>query len=361
MNLYRSSSTGRHRLLVGLWGFVLILFPLTGVDAADALFEDYFDRANSVEVGNGWVNAPITRTCDSGEKVSSKIQNQTLFSDTVGFDGKQGPNPTLPGSGQLPAVALKPPLEAHPVEIEDGMLVMRYQSGRNSRIVYRDIDKKIVRLSFDFAPLYAMGGLDDRAWMGVKVIYFDQKQEKLGEVRHIYHNSVYGELVNSDTIYSSTSQGAFDGSTRHAVLDVAAIFKERLYGINHEKIAKSRVIFEIASSLCEATVEGYVDNVVAVLADRAGLLSLTRAEILDIVRQGVVLFDEKRDAYPKNWIDAVFAKHGQQRVVDWLNRIPREARDDPGALVMMMHTLFNLSGRDAYVTAFAVSMLLHYI
>ncbi len=357
----RCSTAGRRRLSIGLFISLMILWPIFDARAADTLFEDYFDRPNAREVGNGWQNLPVQRTCDSGDKVSAKIQNQTLFSDTRGGDGQQGPNPTPPGEGQPRAFGLQPPLDGPPVEIEDGMLVMRYQYGQENRVVFRDIDKKVVRLSFDFAPLYAMGGLDDRAWMGVKIFYFDAKGQVLGEIRHVYHNSVYEELANSDTLFSSTSHGPFDGSSRHAVLDVETILKDRLYGVEVDRIATTRILFEIASSLCEATVEGYVDNVVAVLADRAGLLSFTRAEIVDIVRTGAELFDNGRNAFPKNWIDAIHAKHGQQRLVAWLNRIPRQARDNPGELALLMHKLFNLSGKDAYATAFAVSMLLHYL
>ena len=343
-------------VLNGLW------LPAGAAWAGETLFEDYFDRADGPEVGNGWVSRPSTRTCAQGEKVASPIQNQTLFSDKPGDDGVYGPNPSLPGEAvQRPFVAGAAAPGGAPVALEDGTLMLRYQQGRASHTVHYEVDRKVTRLSFDFAPLYAMGGLDDRAWLAVHLLYLDQEERVLGEIRHAYHNAVYEELENSDTVYSGASKGPFDGSPRHVAVDASVIMAERLHGLVQERIAKTRILFELASTLCEATVEGYVDNVVAVLADRAGLLSFTRDEMLDIAREGVALFDKKHAAFPKNWVDAVYARHGQKRVREWLDRIPLEDRRDPGRLAALMQRLFGLEGRDAFVSAFAVSMLLHYI
>lgn len=329
---------------------------------ADTLLEDSFDRGDGAIIGEGWSVILQPQTCISTSKTLEPVQERTFFTKES-KDLKNSPLYDEISQEIQQAIERQKDLESEELgaEIRDGMLFLHFKKRRNARVVQKDVSKKLTRLVYDFMPLYAMGGMDDQAWMGVTIQYLDTKEQVLGEIRQFYYNSVYQEYANSDKIYSSISKGLFDGSSRHAVVEAKEILDEKLTAVDQDKIAKTRISFSASSTLCDASVEGYIDNMVAVLADRAGLLKLTREEMLDIVRQGILFFDKDRQGFPDNWIGAITASHGRERIKGWLDQIPLKSRSNPGELANMVVDLFGVSGEEAYVVGFSVSLLLHYI
>ncbi len=318
----RRQRSGMVGLVAGLFAVFLGWgFSPTTLNAAEKLYSEDFERNDSPLVGNGWREILSGGDCIAVDEAMSPVDNTKLFFAENDPMGKESVNPLQRELAQEVVDARREKIKStilpeSTAEIQDGHLFLHFQENQASQIVQRDIDKRVTRLSFDFTPLYAMGGVDDRAWLGVRLYFLDHRERILGEIRYIHYNVFFDEYENSDTIHSIGSQGPFDGSVRHATIDAETILEKHLTGVEPERVAKTRLSIEISSNICGSTVEGYVDNIVA--------------------------------------------KFGRHKLSTWLNEIPREVASKPASLAKLMAELYALDGKNAFVVAYGVSILLYH-
>ncbi|MBF8273375.1 MAG: hypothetical protein HW380_2480 [Magnetococcales bacterium] len=340
----------------------LVVFQVifgAGLVLAGDKFVDTFDRPDGLFLGEGWEAIPLRQPCVNWDEQAQKSpevakdikKDHKLFSEI-----SQEIEETAARAGGRTAKGMPGPQTA---EISNGMLYLHYGDGQSPVVVQRVINKKIMRLSLDLTPLYAMGGEDDRAWMAVKIQYLDHEDRVLGEIRYYHYNAVLDEYANSDTVHSIRVKEVFSGDVRHVVVDAGAILKQRLPGVDARKIARTRLSLEVSSNLCGATVEGYVDNIAANLADAAGLMRFTREELNALVQMGMQLHARDPRQFSKSWIDALIQAFGREKIVAWLSEIPQEARTNPEKLISIVKDTYGFSGQQAFDTAFAIQYLLH--
>ncbi|MBF0371272.1 MAG: hypothetical protein HQL52_17630 [Magnetococcales bacterium] len=356
-------------LMVAGWGV-----PATGW--SQGVFKEEFTREDAQTIGNGWISEPNVPACTRAE-----AEQDPMAGENLGVAEEEGASPDMdhaPGTGHVSHV--DPPLEIDTpdepldieevageeeeplpqmrAEIQDERLFLHYEDSHNVQVVRRTIDKRVSRLVYDFTPLYAMGGLDDRAWIGVRIRFLDGANRPLGEIRNFYYNVVYEEYQLSNTVFSTISKGPFDGGNRHALVETDAILRDHLPGVPAERVVRTELSFEIASPICGASVEGYIDNIVAILGDGSGLYRFSRTEILDVARKGGRFHATDRDHFPGNWIDYLHQEYGQEKIDNWLGDIPDSYHADTVALVDLMGELFGLTGEKGFLAASAVSLLL---
>ena len=223
-----------HRMTPLYFALPLLLWATMAITPAfagpESLFEDAFNRPDSADPGNGWQTVPNPIPCKTTQQAAAKVQDRTFFPEERNKPSQ--PPPTPDPVAPLPQAGPLPPGPAT-VQIREGTLFLSYNHGTAAHAVRRDINKKITRLVYDFTPLYAMGGLDDRAWLGVTLQYLDQENKLLGEIRNVHYNAVYDPFSNSDTIHSLIAKGPFDGGTRHAVVDADTILNQNLHHLLH--------------------------------------------------------------------------------------------------------------------------------
>lgn len=340
---------------------LILIFFIPGFLRAEEKFIENFDRPDGINLGEGWVTVPSQQSCINLDGPSQKTSvppkgnkdikaGHKLFSEisqeieaTVAKEGVRGPKGTGP---QL-------------AEISHGMLYLHFGDGQRPVTVQRVIDKKVMRLSLDITPLYAMGGEDDRAWMLVRITYLDHENRPLGEIRYYHYNAVLDEYTHSSTIHSIMVKEDFDGELRHVSLDAGAILKSKLVGVDPKQIARTGLSLEVSSNICGATVEGYMDNISADLADAAGLLRFTREELKTLVEMGISLYTKDPSYFSKSWVDALIRTYGREKIVAWLSEIPKEMRTNPDKLLGMIRETYGFTGQFAFDTAFVIQYLLH--
>ncbi|HAT50001.1 MAG: hypothetical protein HQL07_11405 [Nitrospirae bacterium] len=354
----------------GLARVCLILFLLIpGFLRAEEKFVENFDRPDGTDIGEGWTLVPDQHSCinldgpsqktpitpkdgkgiQEGHKLFAEISQEIEAAAGKAARGGKGSGGSEGFGGSGPQLA----------EISNGMLYLHFDSGQRPVSVQRIIDKKIMRLSADITPLYAMGGEDDRAWMLVRITYLDHENRPLGEIRYYHYNAVLDEYVHSSTVHSVMVKENFDGELRHIFLDAGAILKSKLVGVDPNQIARTGLSFEVSSNVCGATVEGYVDNVSADLADAAGLRRFTKDELKALVLMGVKLHAQDPGYFSKSWVDAVIRIHGREKIVAWLSEIPQATRTNPDKLLGMIRETYGFTGQLAFDTAFIIQYLLH--
>ncbi|NGZ05421.1 MAG: hypothetical protein G8237_03615 [Magnetococcales bacterium] len=340
----------------------LLWMPL-GAEAAEERFQDDFNRADGKEVGNGWNLTPNFNECPpprgvkSGkvptpsdknapfEEISREIEKKTGKKGSKKSEERQEPSAAEPFHGAT-------------ARIRDGMLFFQYAENQDAQMAQREFNQPLVRLTYDFTPLYAMGGLDDRAWIGVRIFFLDAAEMILGEIRHFYYQSDFPERSGSDSVHVIVQKGSFDGTARHAEIDVQKILEQRLRGVDKKKIVKTRLSLEAATGVCSSSVEAYMDNVVATLGAGAPPFRLTREMLLDMAELGMERFARERSGFPGNWKNAIFDKYGRQALQGWLNELPTEARTDALRLTDYLAQRHALTGRDAWLISHAVQLLL---
>ncbi|MBF0194503.1 MAG: hypothetical protein HQL71_08080 [Magnetococcales bacterium] len=336
---------------------LLLAIPAT---ASERIFVEDFERPDSYIIGNGWKEILSGGECVAAvPRMVDEPQNNMFFPRTRKSDG----NPLQREIEQeiydsrVDKSTIPPEATA---ELQEGQVFLHFQENQPSQMVQKDIDKRVTRISYDYTPLYAMGGIDDRAWLGMRVYFLDSRNHILGEIRSIYFNVIFSELENSDTIYSVVSQGPFDGTMRHVEIDADQILRERLTGIDPERVAKTKISLEISSNICGSTVEGYIDNINLNLADATGLNRFNQEEILSIIHIGADMFDSNPDDFPSNWIDSIVATYGKDKLSRWLNEIPRDVGAHPAKLAKLMSELYSLDSKNSFVVAYGVSILLYH-
>ncbi|MBF0414818.1 MAG: hypothetical protein HQL79_03520 [Magnetococcales bacterium] len=325
----------------------------SGVSFAEEKFADDFNRPEGAVLGNGWEVVPLQKTCTNVDEESQKS------ADTDKESKKEMKTREVEGAGQRPQAKAEVPAGAAMAEISNSMLYLHYGNGQSPVMVQRLLDKKVTRLSMDLTPLYAMAGEDDRASMVARMAYLDYGGHVLGEIQYHYYNVAAEVGASSDTLHIIKEKGGFEGEMRHVSIDAGTILQQKLRGVDARKIARTQLSFAISSGLCGATVEGYVDNVVATLADGVGLMRLTKEEIKALVDVGMHLHAKESRDFAKTWVDALIKAYGREKVVGWLSEIPQSARTNPDKLLALVKDTYGLSGREAFETAFAIQYLLH--
>ncbi|MBF0382965.1 MAG: hypothetical protein HQL69_18240 [Magnetococcales bacterium] len=338
-------------------GLVLATPAISG----EKMFTEDFERPDSYIIGNGWKEILSGGECVTADAKFVEEPQNNLF-----FQSKKKSAIANPLQREIDQEIYDSRLNRSTIspeataELQDGQVFLHFEENQPSQLVQKDIDKRVTRIAFDYTPLYAMGGMDDRAWLGMRIFFLDSRDHILGEIRSVYYNVVFSDLENSDTIYSITSQGPFDGATRHTEIDAQQILKERLTGIDPERVAKTRISLEISSNICGSTVEGYFDNINLTLADATGLHRFNQEEILSIIHVGADMYDSNPDDFPGNWIDTIVATYGREKLSKWLNEIPRDVGARPAKLAKLMSELYSLDGKNSFVVAYGVSILLYH-
>ncbi|MBF0189712.1 MAG: hypothetical protein HQL99_01015 [Magnetococcales bacterium] len=344
-----------------------IAFP---VWAAGEVFQDDFNRAEGKGVGNDWNVTPNHNDCPQpkgarkpsrnpdkdGDAHAPDAKNPLYDEITREIEKKTGKKPV--GKGQENAKLPAEPFQGVTARLRDGMLFFQYAQHQDAQMVQREFPRPLLRLTYDFTPLYAMGGLDDRAWIGVRVFYLDRDDMILGEVRHFFYQSDFPERDDSDTVHVISQKGSFDGTARQANIDLQKILEQRLRGVDRKRIAKTRLSFEAATGLCSSSVEAYVDNVVATFGDGPQPVRITREILLEIAETGVESFARARSGFPGHWKTALFDKYGQSVLTSWLNELPADTRNDAVRLNEHLAQRYALTGKDLWLVGHAVTVLL---
>lgn len=349
----------------------VVLFLVVPVGVAEARFQDDFNRPDSRDLGPGWTHAPTQNDCPqpkSAARKPARAKDPAPRSDDDEDDApyddisreiekKAGKKPGKPAAKKS-----RPPasdgFSGARATIRDGMLFFKYTENQDAQMVQREFPRVLTRLTYDFTPLYAMGGTEDRAWIGVRLFYLDANDLILGEIRHFYHQSEFPEKENLPTVHTIAQKGSFDGTPRQADIDAERILEQRLRGVDRKKIVKTRVSFEAATGLCASSVEAQVDNVVASFGEGAEPFRVTRAMLMEIVDAGVERFGKERAGFPGNWKSAVLDRYGRQPMTDWLNEFPSDLRGDPLRLVDHLGQRYGLTGREAWLAGFSIHQLL---
>ncbi|MEO5333087.1 MAG: hypothetical protein H7839_13790 [Magnetococcus sp. YQC-5] len=357
------------------WIMLVLMVLVATPGWTETRFHDDFNRPNADSPGNGWMIIPNQDECfqtdqKKPEKPGKKSKTPTTEAETDPRDlkslvfaeiseeikKKTEQMKKKSGEGSDP----QSPTETHgaTARIRDGMLFFQYAQLQNSQMVQQEFPKKVVRFSYDFTPLYAMGGLDDRAWIGVRIYYLDEDGLILGEIRNFYYHAVFDERENTPVIQTLLQQGVFDGSPRHVSVDAQKILQQQLRGLDQNRIAKTRISLEVASGICESSVEGYVDNVDIVMEDVVQPFRVTREMLMEMTDLSVTLFTKDRHAFPGNWKHALYDKYGQEKINGWVNEFPQEVRTDLGRLTDYLAQRHQVTGKDAWMAAYALTMLL---
>ncbi|MBF0126490.1 MAG: hypothetical protein HQM02_04680 [Magnetococcales bacterium] len=238
------------------------------------------------------------------------------------------------------------------------MLFFQYEQPQDVQMAQQEFPKKVVRLAYDFTPLYAMGGLDDRAWIGVRIFYLDVDGLILGEIRNFYYHAVFEERENTALVHTLAQQGPFDGTPRHVTVDARQILNQHLRGVDQNRIVKTRISFEISSGLCESSVEANVDNVSVAMEEIVVPFRFTREILLEMTETSLALYAKEPQKHPESARKAIFDQYGHKNITGWLNEIPREVRGDLGRLTEYLVHRYKVTGKDAWMSGYAVTLLL---
>ncbi|MBF0340695.1 MAG: hypothetical protein HQL95_06975 [Magnetococcales bacterium] len=358
------------------WILLLVLGFAVPSHAAESRFQDDFNRPDGPAVGNDWNTTPNHNDCPppkgakkparakegesaKGESAATGVDPKNPLYDEISREiekktGKKG----AANKPKEPKKESGDEFQGVTARIRDGMLFFQYAENQDAQMVQREFPRPLTQLSYDFTPLYAMGGLDDRAWIGARIFYLDASDLILGEIRHFFYQSDFPDQKNSDTVHVIVQKGNFDGTARHADIDLQRILEQRLKGVDRKKIAKTRLSFEAATGLCSSSVEAYVDNVVATFGAGVEPFRVSREILLEIAESGVERFSKDRQGFPGNWKNGVFEKYGKQPITAWLNEMPAEARNDLQRLTDHLMQRYALTGKDAWLAGYAVMILL---
>ncbi|MBF0181103.1 MAG: hypothetical protein HQM03_13860 [Magnetococcales bacterium] len=332
---------------------LLLCAPLAA--SGETRFRDDFNRPDGETLGNGWNPMPQQNACAIPSPGETKKKKYADISEEIEKKTAAKESPDKAES------APKPPRKdgvTH-ARIQDGQLLFQYEQPQDVQMVQQDFAKKVLRLSYDFTPLYAMGGLDDRAWIGVRIYYLDAEGLILGEIRHFYYQALFMDREETPLIHTESQQGGFDSSPRHVTVDAGRILEQRLTGVDRKRIAKTRISFEISSGLCESSLEGAVDNVEIVMEDIVEPFRFTRETLQELTELSQKAYSAEERKFPDNAKRVVFEKLGRQNILGWLNNdIPRDAREDLGRLTGFLAERYRVTGRDAWLSGYAVYMLL---
>ncbi|MBF0295844.1 MAG: hypothetical protein HQL96_11695 [Magnetococcales bacterium] len=331
---------------------VWLCLPLAA--SGETRFRDDFNRPDSETLGNGWNPMPQQNACAVPPPGETKKAKYADISDQI---DKKTAQPPSDKEAQVKKAPRKEGV-TH-ARVQDGQLLFQYEQPQDVQMVQQDFPKKVLRLSYDFTPLYAMGGLDDRAWIGVRIYYLDAEGLILGEIRHFYYQALFEERDNTQVIHTEVQQGSFDSTPRHVTVAAGQILEQRLTGVDRKRIAKTRVSFEISSGLCESSLEGAVDNVEILMEDIVEPFRFTRETLQELTELSQKAYAAEERKFPDNAKRAVFEKLGRQNLLGWLNNdIPRDAREDLGRLTGWLAERYRVTGRDAWLSGYAVYMLL---
>ncbi|MBF0621874.1 MAG: hypothetical protein HQL54_08095 [Magnetococcales bacterium] len=328
--------TGMIRTLLIITALLLPLMSVRSALAVEMIFKDDFNRDDTPAVDNGW--HPVIN-----EVVCEPEANPDLQGHALEHEIKQ-------------EMASKKEARKQAPEIQDQQLFLHFTDSRDTQSVYRDFSRSLERVAFDFMPLYAMGGMDDRAWIGSRIQFLDVHGNSLGEIRRIYHTGQYNDVINTPTIHTDALPMAFDGNMRRSAIEIRSVLEHHLTGVNTDRIARTRIILEIGAGWCGSTVESYVDNLM-VFAAPSVVFTFTAAEVKEIIHSAVDYFNQDRGTFPNNWISHLNFKYGRAKVTRWMRAIPVEAKADPMKMADLMQQN-GMFGDEAFIAAHAVTILI---
>ncbi|MBF0187392.1 MAG: hypothetical protein HQL50_05650 [Magnetococcales bacterium] len=327
---------------------IFVTAPHT-VIADDLLLHDDFNRVNGIMVGNGWQEVAPPEDCESGSAGVSNVvpsghalfQELTQEIESSGLDGAGKPNIVLPADTTA--------------GIGDHQLRFAFENGQRAQRVSREFSRELVRVVFDIIPLYAMGGMDDRAWVGARITFLDTAGRALGELRHMFVQSAYNDALNTDTVFTRTMSGDFDGDVRQISIPVTALRERFLPGVRRDAIAKTRLSFEAEAGWCGSTLEAAIDNV-TVHAAYSPLFVLTDSDRRALFAKGLTAFQQQRNAFPGNWIADVQNTFGHKKTGIWIAALRDETAGDPSKIADLMNR-YGFSGKDLFYTGFLTGIL----
>ncbi|MBF0425412.1 MAG: hypothetical protein HQL66_06310, partial [Magnetococcales bacterium] len=264
--LFLSLSRGLFRLCVGL--LALLLLP-GHVLADDVIFQDDFNRPDAIHPGNGWTPSPLPEPCGETKDVTALRRGRA--------DGR-----------------------ASVVSIREGHLYFDDQDSHDAQRIYRDFRRPLLRVEYDFTPIYVMGGTDDRARLGVRIQFLDAAGNLLAEIGDFFYSTAFGDFVNTPTTYWRANRGAFDTEKRHGVIPIQEIMDWHLRDVDRTRIDRTRVIIEAFAGWCGSTLEATFDKI-KVVAVPSLLLSFNHEEIADMVRSAHMYYQQAPQAFPGNW------------------------------------------------------------
>ncbi len=334
-----------HTVLLLFWGALALLWMPLEARAAGLLFQDDFSRADAAAVGNGWVELPSPGACKVGEEPTDP---------TVDTAGKEGPggvaSSILTASGSTD--------HAQSASIRNQAVYFYIDGGRGIQSVRREFDRRIERISFDFMPLYAMGGLDDRAWIGATIQFLNAHGQVLGEIRDYYFNAGFDASGRqSPTLLSRAVKGPFDGNTRHVSVPVKSLLEGQLPDIAPKNVVRTRVSFSLHAGWCGSVVEAYLDDV-QVFAAPSPLFPFSADQVRTMLVDAARFLDENRGAFPGNWINHVRHQHGSERVADWVQAVAKEVPEGDHVAMVDLMRKNGLTGAEAFGAAQTMAILI---
>ncbi|MGN7611603.1 hypothetical protein ACQZV8_05890 [Magnetococcales bacterium HHB-1] len=345
-----------HNFQKGVPGWVGLLFIFLWATPAwgnDLIFSDKFDRSEGGGVANGWFVVTDKKSCRDpdlerktealkGNPLFREISEEILKNDKVRQVRRQE----------------DPPTRRFIPKIQGQQLFLHYQSGLDRQAVERIFVRELTRLEYDFTPLYIMGGVDDHGRFSAVVEFFDQQNHLLGRIRRDYYNNrLFDDHGPADVKnYVEAIEGAFDGQVRHAQIDIESLMLAHLPRVDPKEIAKTKVIFEVATDWCNSAIETMVDNV-AVFAASSVLFSFSAEELHDMFKQGLTFYHEDRRAFPANWVERMEKTHGRAKIVRWLKTVNHQTQKNPARIADLVQQ-YGIPKKDLFAGSFMLQMLL---
>ncbi|MBF0175957.1 MAG: hypothetical protein HQL63_03795 [Magnetococcales bacterium] len=312
--------------LVLLLGFFFVSLAPGTAAGDDPIFQDDFNRPDAMHPGNGWVSSPMPEGCgETGDVVAPRQGRQ---------DGR-----------------------VSVVQLREGQLHFDDQNSRNAQRVYRDFRRPLLRLAYDFTPIYVMGGSDDRARLGVRIQFLDVAGNLLAEIGDFYYSTAFGDFVNTPTAHWRANRGPFDTEKRHSEIPIQEIMDWHLRDVDRTRIDHTRIIFEAFAGWCGSTLEAAIDNV-KVVAVPSLLLSFNPEELADMVHSAHRYYQQAPQAFPGNWRQHIDSRYGQKKVDAWRKAIMGHIGQDTGRLLRLVERMVDDQGPKALETAMALSLLL---
>ncbi|MBF0154922.1 MAG: hypothetical protein HQL64_14365 [Magnetococcales bacterium] len=313
-------------LVLRLWLFSLLLMPGVAL-GDDVIFQDDFNRPDAMHPGNGWIPSPLPESCGETRDVMA------------GRRGRQDGRTSV-------------------VQIREGHLHFDDQDSQNAQRVYRDFRRPLLRLEYDFTPIYIMGGTDDRARLGARIQFLDASGNLLAEIGDFFYSTAFGNYVNTPTTYWRANRGGFDSEKRHSEVPIQEIMDWHLRDVDRTRIDRTRIILEAFAGWCGSTLEATIDSV-KVIAVPSLLLSFNQEELADMVRSAHMYYQQAPGAFPGNWKHYIHSHYGDKKVAAWRKAIIGHVGQDTGRLLRLVERMVDDQGPKALETGMVLSLLLY--
>ncbi|OSM01639.1 hypothetical protein [Magnetofaba australis] len=291
-------------------------------------FVDDFNRAPGPIIGNGWLIGRAPEGCE-----------------------------TLAEAGVAPPPPQVAVYQMTPVSLQDGRILVQESRSQAPWQIWRVFNRPIDRLELDMIPERVMGGTDDRARIGVRVQFVDDRDQVIGEIWRYVYNTHYLPPRNTPNRYVQGVKAFFDAQPRHVVIDVADIARVHLKDLEMDRVAQTRVMLELTAGWCGSDIAGSFDNVVA-YAEREPIFEFSPQEVLAITRSAQTFFTNQSAGFPNNWIMDLKVTHGDRRLSRWVEALRSYRAQHPRDFPSLTAQLSDQTGLPAMATGFALLTLL---